>query len=249
MLGFDDWLSHFSDGATLLIVIGVAILLGLRHATDPDHLAAVTTLIAIGKERTSRAAARLGFTWGLGHATSLFVFGLPIVLFKAYLPAWVQRGAETTIGLVIVALAVWLLLRWHRGVFHVHVHAHGGRPHLHAHSERGSEAHGHAYAARARSPLQAYGIGLVHGLGGSAGVGILLLATIHDRAVAAVALALFAFFTAISMALLSTGFGATLSSAPARRSFNRVAPALGATSLLFGVWYALGALAIAPYYF
>jgi high-affinity nickel permease len=249
MLGLDGWLTHFSDGATLLIVIGVAILLGLRHATDPDHLAAVTTLIATGKERTRRAAARLGFTWGLGHATSLFALGLPIVLFKAYLPERAQQGAETTIGLVIIALAVWLLVRWRRGVFHVHVHTHGGAPHLHAHSERGSEVHGHAYTVPARSPLQAYGIGLLHGIGGSAGVGILLLATIHDRGVAVVALGLIAFFTAISMALLSIGFGATLSSAPVRRSFNRIAPALGATSLLFGVWYALGALAIAPYYF
>jgi hypothetical protein len=86
-------------------------------------------------------------------------------------------------------------------------------------------------------------------MGGSAGVGILLLAAIHDRVIAVFALGLFAFFTAISMALLSTGFGLTLTSAPVRRQFNRIAPALGATSLVFGVWYALGALSIAPYLF
>jgi len=74
MFGLDNWIAHFSDGATLLIVIGIAVVLGLRHATDPDHLAAVTTLIASGKERTKRAAARLGFAWGLGHATTLFAF-------------------------------------------------------------------------------------------------------------------------------------------------------------------------------
>ena len=228
MFGLDDYIAHFSDGATVAILIVVAILLGLRHATDPDHLAAVTTLIAGGKERT-RSAARLGFAWGLGHATTLFAFGLPIVLFKSYLPEPVQRGAETTIGFVIVALAVWLLVRWRRGLFRLE--------------------HGHTHAIRARSPLQALAIGLVHGMGGSAGVGVLLLAAIHDRAVAVLALGLFAFFTAVSMALLSTGFGLTLSSEPVRRSFNRVAPALGAASLLFGVWYALGALAVTPYYF
>lgn len=247
MFGLDDWISHFSDGATVGLILIVAVLLGLRHASDPDHLAAVTTLIASGKERTKRAAARLGFTWGLGHATSLFVFGLPIVLFKAYLPEPVQKGAETTVGLVIIALAVWLLVRWRRGLFHLHVHGHEGRPHLHGHTH--AEAAGHAHQVAARSPLQAYGIGVVHGMGGSAGVGILLLATIHDRAVAVVALALFAFFTAVSMSLLSTGFGITLSSAPMRRSFHRIAPALAAASLLFGLWYALGALAITPYYF
>lgn len=231
MFGLDDWIAHLSNGATLLAVAGVAVALGLRHATDPDHLVAVTTLIASGRERTKRLAARLGLAWGLGHATSLFAFGLPIVLFKAYLPEPVQRGAETAVGVLIVGLAVWLLLRWHRGRFHLHPHEHQAEP------------------LRARSPLQAYGIGLIHGLGGSAGVGILLLAAIQNRAVAVVALALFAFFTALSMALLSTGLGVTLSSPTVHRSFHRVAPALGTASLLFGVWYALGALTIAPYHF
>ena len=251
MLGLDHWIAHFSDGATLLLVIGIAVVLGLRHATDPDHLAAVTTLIASGKERTKRAAARLGFAWGLGHATTLFAFGLPIVLFKAYLPERVQQGAEATIGVLIVALAVWLLVRWRRGLFdlHLHTHEHGDGRHLHTHDHAEGPDHAHRHTVRARSPLQAFGIGLLHGLGGSAGVGILLLAAIHNRAVAVIALALFAFFTAVSMALLSTGFGLTLSSEPVRRSFNRIAPTLGMASLVFGVWYALGAFQVAPYYF
>jgi high-affinity nickel permease len=71
MLGLDDQIAGFSDGTTLLIVIAIAILLGLRHASDPDHLAAVTTLIASKKEGTARLAGLLGFSWGLGHATSL----------------------------------------------------------------------------------------------------------------------------------------------------------------------------------
>jgi high-affinity nickel-transport protein len=229
MFGLDDWIAHLSSGTTLLAVAGVAVLLGLRHATDPDHLAAVTTLIASGRERTKHLAARLGLAWGVGHAASLFAFGLPIVLFKAYLPEPVQQAAETAVGLLIIGLAIWLLVRWRRGQLQVHPH-----PHVHA--------------VRARSPLQAFGIGLIHGMGGSAGVGVLLLAGIHDRAVAVLALGLFAACTALSMAALSTGFGLTLSSEPARRSFGRLAPALGGVSLLFGVWYALGALQLAPYF-
>jgi hypothetical protein len=229
MFGLDDWIAHLSNGATLLAVAGVAVLLGLRHATDPDHLAALTTLIASGRERTKQLAARLGLAWGIGHAAALFAFGLPIILFKAYLPEAVQRAAETTVGVLIVCLAVWLLVRWRRGELQVHPH-----PHVHA--------------VRARSPLQAFGIGLIHGMGGSAGVGVLLLAAIHDRGVAVLALALFAVCTALSMAALSTGFGLTLASDPARRSFGRLAPALGAASLVFGVWYALGALQVAPYF-
>jgi high-affinity nickel permease len=242
MFGLDDWIAHFSDGATLAAVAVVAIVLGLRHAADPDHLAAVTTLIASGRERTKSAAARLGLTWGFGHATSLFAFGLPIVLFKAYLPEPVQQGAETAVGVMIVLLALWMLARWRNGAFHLHAHEHTGGRHAHLHDHATS----HRHSLRTRSPMQAYGIGLVHGLGGSAGVGVLLLAAIHSRPVAVAALALFALFTAASMSLLSTGFGLTLSSARARRSFHRLAPALGGASLLFGVWYALGALTVAP---
>src|SRR5690349_10776034 len=118
MFGLDTWLAGFSDGATLGVVALVAIVLGLRHATDPDHLAAVTTLIAGTEERAAKAAGRLGLAWGSGHATSLFLFGVPIVLFKAYLPERVEQGAETAVGVLIVGLAVWLLVRWRRGLFH-----------------------------------------------------------------------------------------------------------------------------------
>jgi hypothetical protein len=86
-------------------------------------------------------------------------------------------------------------------------------------------------------------------MGGSAGVGVLLLASIHDRLVAVAALALFAFFTAVSMALLSTGWGLTLTRRPVARSIDRLAPMLGVASLSFGLWYALGALQLAPYAF
>ena len=239
MFGLDDRIASFSDGTTLLVVMVVAIVLGLRHASDPDHLAAVTTLIASGKERAARKAGILGLVWGLGHATSLFVFGIPIVLYRAYLPEVVQRGAETTVGLLIVCLAGWLLVRWRRGT--LAVHAHGDREPRHA--------HGPAHPRKARTRPQAYVIGLIHGLGGSAGVGILLIASIPSHALAVVALAVFAVGTAVSMALLSSGFGLTLSSAPVQRSFQRLAPVLGMVSLAFGIWYALGAQGLLPYYF
>ena len=227
MFGLDERIATFSNGTTLLIVVAVSVLLGLRHAGDPDHLAAVTTIIASGKERAARRAARLGFSWGLGHATSLFVFGLPVILYSAYLPPAVQKAAETSVGFVIVLLSLLLLLRWRRGAYH---HA---------------TVHNHA----ARSGLQAYGIGLVHGMGGTAGVGLLLLATIQSRMLAVAALAIFALCTAVSMAALSTGFGLALGSAPVRRSFHVLAPALGSASLAFGVWYALGAQGLVPYVF
>src|SRR5712691_11944774 len=150
MFGLDQMIGHLSNGTALALVVAVSIILGLRHATDPDHLAAVTTLVASGRERTARAAGRLGFTWGLGHATSLFAFGLPIVLFKSYLPESVQQGAETAVGVLIVGLAIWLLVRWRRGAFHLHAHEHTGGRHTHLHDH--SKAHRHT--VRTRSPLQ-----------------------------------------------------------------------------------------------
>jgi ABC-type nickel/cobalt efflux system permease component RcnA len=239
MFGLDDYLASFSDGTTLVFVMAVAILLGLRHATDPDHLAAVTTLLA-STERRARDAARLGLAWGAGHALTLFALGVPIVLYRAYLPESVQRGAETAIGFLIAGLAVWLLIRWRRGAFHAHAHDHGERSHAHLHSHRAAP-HEH----RSRTPLGAFAVGLLHGIGGSAGVGILLVSTIEGTALAIGALGILAVFTAVSMTLLTTGFGLTL----AGRSISRFAPALGAASLAFGLWYALGAQNLLPYYF
>lgn len=224
MPGLDSWLAGYSDGVTLWLVIVVAILLGLRHATDPDHVVAVTTLVAGGRERAVRGAARLGLAWGLGHALTLFAFGLPVLLFAAALPAPVERSAETAVAALIVYLALRLLVRWRRGDLRFHDH-----PHAHP---------------RSRTPLAAFGIGLVHGLGGSAGVGVLLVATIDSRPVAVAALAIFALFTAVSMTSLTTGFGATLATRPARRAFERLAPVLGVGSLAFGLWYATAAWAL-----
>jgi ABC-type nickel/cobalt efflux system permease component RcnA len=240
MFGLDDYLTSFSDGTTLVLVIAVAILLGLRHATDPDHLAAVTTLLA-STERRARDAAKLGLAWGAGHALTLFALGVPIVLYRAYLPETVQRAAETAIGFLIAGLAVWLLVRWRRGAFHAHPHDHGDRSHAHLHSHSTSP-HEHA---RSRTPLGAFAVGLLHGIGGSAGVGILLVSTIDRTALAIGALGILAAFTAVSMTLLTTGFGLTLG----RRSLGRLAPALGVASLAFGLWYALGAQNLLPYYF
>src|SRR5919197_2316591 len=115
MFGLDAHIASFSDGTTLLVVLLVSVALGLRHASDPDHLAAVTALIASRRDRAAQRAAALGFTWGLGHATSLLTFGFPIVLYRAYLPEPVQRSAETAVGFLIVGLAslafgVWYAL-------------------------------------------------------------------------------------------------------------------------------------------
>ncbi len=249
----DGWLEEFMHGSVSVgVVLVVSLLLGLRHASDPDHLAAVTTLIASEKDHDKiRKAGYMGLLWGLGHGTTLVLIGLPLVLFNRFLPEPVQQAAETLIGVIIIFLAVRLMMRWRRGLYHAHVHVHEDRaePHRHVHSHRQSEAHGHGHAAGRRTPLSAYGVGLVHGIGGSGGLTLLLLSTISDRTEAAAALLLFAAGTAISMALLSTAFGLVIAGGSVARNFERVVPILGVFGVAFGAWYALGAVGVIAYPF
>jgi len=233
MFGLDDWLAGLSEGASIGVVLLVAVLLGLRHATDPDHIAAMTTLVASGREHVARSAAGLGAWWGVGHGITLVMFGIPILLAERYLPERLQQGAETAVAALIVFLAVRLLMRWRHGYFDLHALPHAEQGHQHA----------------VRTPAGALGVGLVHGMGGSAGVGVLLLAAIPSETVAIVSLLLLALFTAVSMTVVTVGFGLTLTARPIAAASNTVVPALGALSLAFGVWYAAAAWSFAPYPF
>jgi hypothetical protein len=210
MLGVDESLGQLAEGHALVVALAVALLLGLRHATDPDHLVAVSTLLASDADGDRRRAGRLGLAWGAGHASTLLVFGLPIVLFHASLPEAAQRGAEVLVGLVIVFLGIRLLVR-----------------------RRGRIG---------RSPVEAFGIGLVHGMAGSAGVGVLLLAAVPARSEAVAALVVLAIGTALSMAVLSYALGRVITG----RRFD-FAPAMGAVTCAFGGWYALAAAGAVPY--
>ncbi len=247
----DDWILGLGGGGLTLGFV-VALLLGARHATDADHLTAVSTLILSDDRRGGRRAGVLGLFWGLGHATTLFLFGVPIVMFGASLPDAVGRTAEFLVGVVTAFLAVRLLLRWRRGYFHSHPHRHGDvrhtHPHVHEHAPKAGHpaAHPHRHAeGMGRSPATAFSIGLMHGLGGSAGVGILLVASVADRVNAVAGLLLFAAATALSMALVSAVVGYGLVRGPIAPRLERVVPALGGASLVFGIWYAFNALSFA----
>jgi cytochrome c biogenesis protein CcdA len=252
VFGLDEWLAGLGDGSVAVALL-LAVLLGLRHATDPDHLTAVSTLV-MSEERGGRSAPLLGASWGLGHALTLLALGIPVVLFDDHLPEAVQQGAELAIAVVIVALAVRLLLRWRHGYFHVHEHTHGGLRHAHPHAHRRGEEHPVEHEHEhpeplGRTPAAAFGIGLVHGVGGSAGASVLLVSAVPGETASAVALVVLAAGTAVSMALLSWGFGRVLASRPLRRRLRLVVPAFGVSGVLFGLWYGLGALGTLPYVF
>ena len=228
----DGSLTGLFDGAPLLVAIGIAVLLGLRHASDPDHLVAVTSLIA-SHDGDTRAAARLGSWWGLGHATILLVIGLPLILLKSEMPAWLESGAEKGIAVVILLLAARVIWKWARGDYRTgrHRHPDGGHRHL-------SEGEHHHHPPN-RSPYQAFGIGMLHGLAGTGAVTVLLLAGLQGTVEAAAALAVFAPMSLISMAGFTTAFAWLLTRPVVEPVYRGVLiPLLGVMGLFFGLWYA-----------
>ena len=239
----DTWLTGLFDGAPLLVALGIAFVLGLRHASDPDHLVAVTSLVA-ADGGDARRAARLGAWWGLGHAAMLVAIGLPLIAFKSELPAWLEQGAEKAVGLVIIALALRVIVKWLRGDYRAGRHVHAGSPqrapaavgaHRHLRAGAGPD-HGHH---EVRTPRQAVAIGVLHGLAGTGAVVVLLLAALPSQLEAGLALAVFAPMSIVSMAGCTAAFAWLLTRRIVDPLFRRVLiPVFGLFGLSFGLWYA-----------
>jgi ABC-type nickel/cobalt efflux system permease component RcnA len=230
----DEWLTGLIEGAPLLVALSIAFVLGLRHASDPDHLVAVSSLVA-ADDGDVRAATRLGAWWGAGHALTLLIVGLPLIALKEELPAWLERAAETGVGIVILLLGLRVLVKWLRGDYRAGPHRHAEHDHRHLRHGAGS-AHHHRHV---RSPRQAFGIGMLHGLAGTGAVVVLLIAALPGRVEAAAALAVFAPMSILSMALFTSAFAWVLTRPVVAPIYRTVlVPALGAFGLVFGLWYA-----------
>jgi hypothetical protein len=234
--GLDAWLTGLFDGAPLLVALGIALVLGLRHASDPDHLVAVTSLVA-AEDGDTRSAARLGAAWGAGHSGVLLVVGLPLIFFKSGLPPWLEGGAEKAVGIVILALALRVIVKWIRGDYRAGAHAHDDGHRRRRHLRRGGGSrHRHVHL---RSPRQAFSIGVLHGLAGTGAVVLLLIASLPTQLEAAAALAVFAPMSVVSMALCTAAFAWILTRPMIEPLFRGVLiPALGLFGLTFGLWYA-----------
>jgi hypothetical protein len=194
-----------------LALVAFGFVLGLRHATDPDHVVAVAAIAA--RTRRLWPAAWLGVMWGLGHTLTLFLVGAAIILFNLVVPP--RLGLALEFGVAIALVAVGALNLGHR---------HGAAPREEP-----------AVPAR-----RAFAVGLVHGLAGSAAVALLVLATVHDPRWASAYLLVFGFGTLAGMVIVTTGFAAPVSLATARWPHfgNTVRLATGALSIGFGVWLA-----------
>ena len=190
-------------------ILGLGFLLGMQHALEADHIAAVSSIAA----RRSRIGdiVRHGLTWGLGHTLTLFAVAGAALLLGYVIPEHVARPLETAVGIMLVGLGAHVLWRlWHDRV-HFHRHGHDdGTIHIHAHSHAG-ETQPHARAAHAHAHIQSSGfrwrtllVGLMHGMAGSAALLVLAVSQAASPAIGLGYVALFGIGSMIGMAVLST---------------------------------------------
>jgi high-affinity nickel-transport protein len=211
----------------LLSAAGLGFLLGMRHATDADHVVAITTIV--GRQRTLAAAGLIGALWGMGHTLTVTLVGLAIIVFGLAIPPPVGLGLELLVGLMLVLLGVLTL----SGVMtrlvdrfappHEHVHAHDDHTHTHAHDlaheledleERPLARTRPTFSATAAlsrlgtfNLLRPITIGIVHGLAGSAAIALLVLASVPEVVGQLVFLAIFNVGVIAGMGLVTSVVG------------------------------------------
>jgi len=242
---------------TLLSIIVLGFFLGMRHATDPDHVIAVTTIVS--RQRSIRNAALIGLLWGLGHTITILVVGSAIILFGVVIPARVGLTMEFSVGLMLILLGILNLsgiMRLITGTLtpvqvrqHSHLHGHGDYVHTHSHSHR-PEKHGHGENAtpvgwmdRAFGRLNFYqfirplAVGIVHGLAGSAAVALLVLTTIRVPSWAILYLLVFGIGTVAGMMLITAAIAVPFAFSESR--FARLNRGLGLVSGLVSLTFGL----------
>jgi hypothetical protein len=184
-----------------LAVLGLGFVLGLRHALDVDHLAAVSTIVS--QRRGLWRSSLVGALWGLGHTASLLAVAVAVVALHAEIPPVVGALFELGVAGMLVVLGLNLLRTVVRGgQVHLHLHEHGGRRHVHPHVHAPATPH-HEHGPPRRRP---FFVGLVHGLAGSAGLMLAVVATIPSPALALVYVAIFGVGSIGGMAVMSTVF-------------------------------------------
>lgn len=192
------------DAQSLGAALGLGFALGVRHATDADHVVAVTTIV--GRERSAWASARVGAMWGVGHTLTILLVGGALILFRLAMPPHVGLGLEFGVAAMLVALGLMALRRRH--------------PHPHPHPRS---------PVRAGGLLRSLGVGLVHGLAGSAAIALLVLGTIREQtSLGLLYLLVFGVGTIVGMMLLTTVISVPFAAAAARS--DRIALWLGRTA-------------------
>lgn len=246
---------------SLIAILGFGFLLGMRHATDPDHVIAVSTIVS--RERSIAKAGLIGALWGVGHTVTILIVGAAIILLGIAIPARLGLTMEFSVGLMLILLGVLNLtgaLTWITDKFapahpkvegsHAHLHEHDTKLHLHWHSHAGqSQHHGESLAPprwvdKSATKLGLFHtlrplfIGLVHGLAGSAAVALLVLSTIHNPKWAVLYLLIFGVGTVAGMMLITAVISLPFSFAGYKFAWlnKGLIVGSGVLSLAFGVF-------------
>ena len=189
---------------TTISVLLIGFLLGLQHAVEADHLAAVSTIVS--EKKSLLSASIVGGFWGVGHTISLFAVGLAVILLKLQIPASFETTIEACVGVMLVLLGVNAIRKLFAAeTFHAHTHAHGEREHVHFHIHEEKQAGSHH-----RFGPRSIFIGMLHGLAGSAALMLLLIPTISSPALALVYILVFGFGSILGMMAMSFLIGLPL---------------------------------------
>lgn len=230
-----------------LTLLGLGLLFGLKHATEVDHVVAVSTIAS--QQRNVLRSALVGALWGAGHTASLLIVGVIVLSLRIAIPERVSTWLEFGVALMIIGLgtaALWRALR-KRSDLHVHEHSHDGMSHVHIHfheSETRHEAarkHSHAVSVVGVKPVL---IGMMHGLAGSGALTLLVLTQIGSAWVGFLYLAIFGLGSIVGMLLMSglIGLPFALTSRSLSSLHQRMQLAAGVVSIAFGLWYAVSVL-------
>lgn len=187
----------------MLSVLFLGFLVGLQHALEADHLAAIASLAT--RARSLAESARQGAVWGLGHTITLFLFGGAVLLADSVIPEQMASALEFAVGVMLVALGIDVLRRMIGDRIHFHAHKHGSKEHLHAHSHKGAgdhtqDPHNHEHPHRAS--LRPLLVGMMHGMAGSAALIVLALGAAQSPWQGLAYIALFGFGSIVGMAIV-----------------------------------------------
>jgi ABC-type nickel/cobalt efflux system permease component RcnA len=237
-------------------LLGLGLVFGLKHATEVDHVVAVSAIVS--EHRNVLRSALVGGLWGIGHTVSLVVVGLLVLVFRVAIPLPVANWLEFGVALMIIGLGALALTRvLHRRTdVHLHRHSHDGQSHVHIHfHEQGTEhesgassnkmrhsTHSHAVSRLGFKPLL---VGAMHGLAGSAALTLLVLTQIQSLWLGLVYLTLFGVGSTFGMLLMSglIGLPFLLSGKRLTRISYSLQTVAGGLSIGFGVWYAYETIA------
>ena len=186
-------------------ILLLGFLIGLRHALEADHVAAVAALTSTSS--SARAATKIGLVWGVGHTVTLLLFGTLVVVMDTVVPHQIALYLEFAVGIMLLVLGADVIRRVIRDRVHFHAHGHGdGKVHFHAHAHVGVKTHtqdAHAHAHPTGFPYRALAVGLMHGMAGSAALILLTLSQVESLSTALGYMLLFGLGSVLGMGTLS----------------------------------------------